>query len=102
MTNDQLELLSDMIVDKLYAQLRPLLRNDNYPVAFEEMSPGLTSLHKDIDAFGNAKFIEKDTLARQLTELMITKERLMEEENYELLQELQEIYEKIKADYDKL
>lgn len=26
MTNDQLELLSDMIVDKLYAQLRPLLK----------------------------------------------------------------------------
>jgi hypothetical protein len=44
----------------------------------------------------------KDTLAAQLTELMLTKEKLIQEEKYELLQELQEIYDKIKADYDKL
>ena len=29
-------------------------------------------------------------------------EKLIQEEKYELLQELQEIYDKIKADYDKL
>ena len=58
--------------------------------------------NKDVDAFGNAKYSEKDTLARQLTELMLTKEKLIQEEKYELLQELQEIYDKIKADYDKL
>jgi len=33
---------------------------------------------------------------------MLTKEKLIQEEKYELLQELQEIYDKIKADYDKL
>ena len=44
----------------------------------------------------------KDTLASQLTELMLTKEKLIQEEKYELLKELQEIYDKIKADYDKL
>ena len=42
------------------------------------------------------------SLARQLTELMLTKEKLIQDEKYELLQELQEIYDKIKADYDKL
>jgi len=44
----------------------------------------------------------KDTLAQQLTELMLTKEKLIQEEKYELLKELQEIYDKIKTDYDKL
>ena len=33
---------------------------------------------------------------------MLTKEKLIQEEKYELLKELQEIYDKIKADYDKL
>lgn len=58
--------------------------------------------NKDVDTFGNAKYSEKDTLARQLKELMLTKEKLIQEEKYELLKELQEIYDKIKADYDKL
>ena len=48
------------------------------------------------------EFLNKDTLARQLTELMLTKEKLIQEEKYELLKELQKIYDKIKADYDKL
>ena len=59
-------------------------------------------IHKDVDAFGNAKYSMKDTLASQLTELMLTKEKLIQEEKYELLKELQEIYDKIKTDYDKL
>ena len=58
--------------------------------------------NKDVDTFGNAKYSEKDTLARQLTELMLTKEKLIQEEKYELLKELQKIYDGIKADYDKL
>jgi hypothetical protein len=33
---------------------------------------------------------------------MLTKEKLIQEEKYELLKELQEIYDKIKTDYDKL
>jgi hypothetical protein len=67
-----------------------------------DVTPAEEFLHKDVDAFGNAKYSMKDTLAQQLTELMLTKEKLIQEEKYELLKELQEIYDKIKADYDKL
>ena len=98
MTPEQMEQLSDMIANKVL---------DNLHFNFEQdpnvrVMPAEEFLHKDIDAFGNAKYSEKDTLARQLTELMLTKEKLIQEEKYELLQELQEIYDKIKADYDKL
>jgi len=98
MTQEQMEQLSDMIANKVL---------DNLHFNFEQdpnirVMPAEEFLHKDIDAFGNAKYSEKDTLARQLTELMLTKEKLIQEEKYELLQELQEIYDKIKADYDKL
>ena len=98
MTPEQLEELSDMIAKKVLDNLHFKLDQDpNFNVM-----PAEEFLHKDVDAFGNTKYSEKDTLARQLTELMLTKEKLIQEEKYELLQELQEIYDKIKADYDKL
>jgi predicted N-acyltransferase len=98
MTPEQLEQLSDMIAKKVLDNLHFNFEQDpNFNVM-----PAEEFLHKDVDAFGNAKFSEKDTLARQLTELMITKEKLIKEEKYELLQELQELYDKIKSDYDKL
>ena len=98
MTPEQLEELSDMIAKKVLDNLHFKLDQDpNFNVM-----PAEEFLHKDVDAFGNAKYSMKDTLAAQLTELMLTKEKLIQEEKYELLQELQEIYNKIKADYDKL
>ena len=98
MTPEQLEELSDMIAKKVLDNLHFKLDQDpNFNVM-----PAEEFIHKDVDAFGNAKYSMKDTLAKQLTELMLTKEKLIEEEKYELLQELQEIYDKIKNDYDKL
>ena len=98
MTPEQLDELSDMIAKKVLDNLHFKLDQDpNFNVM-----PAEEFLHKDVDAFGNAKYSMKDTLAAQLTELMLTKEKLIQEEKYELLQELQEIYDKIKADYDKL
>tara|TARA_B100000768_G_C10918495_1_gene224624 strand:- start:70 stop:366 length:297 start_codon:yes stop_codon:yes gene_type:complete len=98
MTPEQLDKLSDMIAKKVLDNLHFKLDQDpNFNVM-----PAEEFLHKDVDAFGNAKYSMKDTLARQMTELMLTKEKLIEEEKYELLKELQEIYDKIKADYDKL
>ena len=98
MTPEQLEELSDMIAKKVLDNLHFKLDQDpNFNVI-----PAEEFIHKDVDAFGNAKYSMKDTLAAQLTELMLTKEKLIQEEKYELLQELQEIYDKIKADYDKL
>lgn len=98
MTPEQLEELSDMIAKKVLDNLHFKLDQDpNFNVM-----PAEEFIHKDVDAFGNAKYSMKDTLAQQLTELMLTKEKLIEEEKYELLQELQEIYDKIKNDYDKL
>mgnify|MGYP001282715966 FL=1 len=98
MTPEQLDELSDMIAKKVLDNLHFKLDQDpNFNVM-----PAEEFLHKDVDAFGNAKYSMKDTLARQMTELMLTKEKLIEEEKYELLKELQEIYDKIKADYDKL
>jgi len=98
MTPEQLEELSDMIAKKVLDNLHFKLDQDpNFNVI-----PAEEFIHKDVDAFGNAKYSMKDTLAAQLTELMLTKEKLIQEEKYELLKELQEIYDKIKADYDKL
>lgn len=103
MTPDQLDLLSDMIANKLYARIEELLKNNNqaYTIAFEPMKAE-EFLHKDVDAFGNMKMSQKDVLAAQMSKLLITKEKLLNEEKYELLQELEEIYTKLKEEYDKL
>jgi len=101
MTPDQLDLLSDMIANKLFAMIEPLIKNKGYTVAFEPM-PAEEFLHKDVDAFGNMKMSQKDILAAQMSKLLITKEKLLSEEKYELLQELEEIYAKLKEEYNKL
>ena len=99
MTPEQLEELSNMIASKVLDNLHFQFTNDpNMNVTLETTE----FMDKSVDAFGNAKYSQKDTLAQQLTELMLTKEKLINEEKYELLQELQEIYDKIKNDYDKL
>ena len=101
MTPDQLDLLSEMIVNKLYAKLEPIIKEKGYTIAFEPMSPN-ELMHKDVDAFGNVKFSQKDLLGEQLKQLRDKADELLKDEKYELLQELKEIYDKIKKDYDNL
>ena len=106
MTQDQMELLSDMIADKVFNRLKDYLGPINKTiVSFDSMGPQ-EFFSKDIDAFGNVKYsqeyTQKDLLAEQMLQLEDTAKKLLEEEKYELLTELKEIYEKIKKEYDNL
>ena len=68
MTPEQLDELSDMIAKKVLDNLHFKLDQDpNFNVM-----PAEEFLHKDVDAFGNPKYSEKDTLARQMTCLLYT------------------------------
>jgi len=59
--------------------------------------------HHSLDTFGNIKNIDKKTLiATQLQQLEATRDELLEQEKYELLSELKEIYDKLKKEYDEL
>ena len=100
MTPEQMELLSDMISDKVYDRVKHFFDNQNI-IVFEPIPPK-DFLHKNIDAFGNIKFTEKEILKDQLDKLEIQAKRLLKEEKYELLQELKELHAKIKNDHDKL
>lgn len=106
MTQDQMELLSDMIADKVFNKLKDYLGPvDKTMISFESMGPQ-EFFSKDVDAFGNIKYsqeyTQKDLLAEQMLQLEDTAKKLLEEEKYELLTELKEIYEKIKKEYDNL
>ena len=105
MTQDQMELLSDMIADKVFNRLKDYLGNNKTIVEFNTMGPQ-EFFSKDVDAFGNIKYsqeyTQKDLLAEQMLQLEDTAKKLLNEEKYELLQELKEIYEKIKKEYDNL
>ena len=106
MTQDQMELLSDMIADKVFNRLKDYLGPINKTiVSFDAMGPQ-EFFSKNVDAFGNIKYsqeyTQKDLLAEQMLQLEDTAKKLLEEEKYELLTELKEIYEKIKKEYDNL
>ena len=106
MTQDQMELLSDMIADKVFNRLKDYLGPPNKAIiSFDAMGPQ-EFFSKDVDAFGNIKYsqeyTQKDLLAEQMLQLEDTAKKLLEEEKYELLTELKEIYEKIKKEYDNL
>tara|TARA_Y100000385_G_C12864941_1_gene538921 strand:- start:114 stop:398 length:285 start_codon:yes stop_codon:yes gene_type:complete len=94
-----------MIADKVFNRLKDYLGSNKTIVSFDPMGPQ-EFFNKDVDAFGNVKysqeFSQKDLLKEQLIELENTANKLLAEEKYELLQELKEIYAKIKTDYDKL
>ncbi len=112
MTPDQLELLSDMVADKVFQRIQEYMDDNykNYISSFEPIGPIGPSpfFHRNIDAFGNIRFeppippSKKEVLERQLKELEFRWKELLKEEKYELLKELKEIYEKIKKDYDSL
>ena len=109
MTPDQLELLSDMIADKVFERVQEYLEDNykEYPAASEPIGPE-QYFHKNVDAFGNVRFdppqqpTKKQVLAGQMRELEFKWKELLKEEKYELLQELKEVYEKIKKDYEAL
>ena len=90
MTNEQLEQLAQLIADKVLKEL-----------AFEP--PIDPTFHTEVDQFGNVKYFNrKELLALQLKQLNEQREKLLNEEKYELLIELEEIYDKIKKEHDKL
>lgn len=109
MTPDQFELLSDMIADKVFQRVQEYLETNykDYVASVEPIGPE-QFFHKNVDAFGNVRFeppkppSKKEILAGQMRELEFKWKQLLKEEKYELLQELKEIYEKIKKDYDNL
>ena len=57
MTQDQMELLSDMIADKVFNRLKDYLDSNKTIVSFDTMSPQ-EFFTKDVDAFGNVKYSE--------------------------------------------
>ena len=105
MTPEQMELLSDMIADKVVQRFKEYLDKNKTIVSFDPMGPQ-EFFNKDIDAFGNVRYSQeysqKDLLAEQMLQLEETAKKLLDEEKYELLTEIKEIYEKIKKEYDNL
>ena len=109
MTSDQLELLAEMIAEKVFNKLKHYIedKQNGFLAAFAPMSPQ-DFFDKEVDAFGNIRYTpprqpsKKELLAGQLHELKIKWAQLLEEEKYELIVELKEIYDKIKKDYDNL
>jgi len=109
MTPDQLESLAEMIAEKVFNKLKHYIedKQNGFLAAFDPMSPQ-EFFDKEVDAFGNIRYTpprqpsKKELLAGQLHELKIKWAQLLEEEKYELIVELKEIYDKIKKDYDNL
>ena len=110
MTNEQLELLSDMIADKVFTRIKEYIEDtkNGFLTAFEPMGPQ-EFFDKEVDAFGNIRYgppprkpSKRELLAGQLHDLKIKWGELLKDEKYELLAELKEIYDKIKKDYDNL
>ena len=110
MTNDQLELLAEMIAEKVFNKLKHYIedKQNGFLAAFDPMSPQ-EFFDKEVDAFGNIRYgpppkkpSKRELLAGQLHDLKIKWGELLKEEKYELLAELKEIYDKIKKDYDNL
>lgn len=98
MTSDQLNKLADLISDKIITYLDHQFNIE--PI--KEIGPQ-EFFHHSLDTFGNIKNIDKKTLiATQLQQLEATRDELLEQEKYELLSELKEIYDKLKKEYDEL
>jgi len=89
MTSEQLEKLAQLVADKIVAEITK--------------PPEDITFHKEVDMFGNVKYFNrKEILALQLSQLDDQREKLLAEEKYELLIELEEIYTKIKKEHDNL
>jgi hypothetical protein len=103
MTSEQLEQLAELIANKVADRLEKFFEDEEPKTKeFGPMNPE-QFFHHQVDGFGNIKHSSrKDLLALQLTQLLAHKEELLKTENYELLTELQEIYDKLKKEYDNL
>lgn len=103
MTQDQMELLCDMISDKVFNNLIRYFKEHDTVISFNDTTPE-EFFNKHVNPFGinHVNQSEKDLLAEQLAKLSVTREKLLAEEKYELLDELTELYNKIKNEYDKL
>ena len=102
MTNEQLEKLAQLIADKVTDKLEELFEEEPKVQSWGPMSPQ-EFFHHQVDGFGNIKHItRKELLYTQLQKLDEQRSKLLEEEKYELLTELEEIYDKIKKEHDKL
>ena len=89
MTSEQLEQLAQLIAAKVINALREPLPEPTF--------------HTEIDQFGNVKYFDrKEIIELQLKQLSEQREKLLIEEKYELLIELDEIYERLKKEYDNL
>ncbi len=97
MTPKDLEKLAQLIVDKILKEFDTRLQQD-----FNPMSPP-EFFKSEVDGFGNIKHpTKKDMLKAQLIDLEGKRAKLLADEKYELLIELNEIYDRIKKEYDKL
>ena len=100
MTSEQLEQLAQLIADKVTDKLEKLFEEPPAPTWHVGTAGGF---HHEVDGFGNIKhFSRKDLLYTQLQQLDEQRSKLLAEEKYELLVELEEMYEKLKKEYDKL
>jgi hypothetical protein len=98
MTSEQLNKLADLISDKIITYLDHQFNIE--PI--KEIGPQ-EFFHHSLDTLGFEKNIDKKTLiATQLQQLEATRDELLEQEKYELLSELKEIYDKLKKEYDEL
>ena len=89
MTSEQLEELARLIATKVINALREPLPEPTF--------------HTEVDEFGNVKYFNrKEIIELQLKQLGEQREKLLNEEKYELLIELEEIYDKLKKEYDNL
>lgn len=101
MTSEQLEKLAQLIADKVTDKLEELF-DEEQPAPSWPMTPPEFFHHK-VDGFGNIKHVSrKDLLYTQMQQLDEQRSKLLNEEKYELLIELQEIYDKLKKEHDKL
>ena len=103
MTSEQLEQLAELIANKVADRLEKLFEDESQVTkSWQPMSPQ-EFFHHQVDGFGNIKHVSrKDLLYMQLQQLDEQRSRLLEEEKYELLIELEEIYDKLKKEHDKL
>lgn len=69
---------------------------------FEPMSP--EEFHEyQVDGFGNIRHSSpKEVILKKMNDIALKAEKYLQEEKYELLQELKEIYDRYKQEYDRL
>ena len=102
MTSEQLEHLADLIANKIADKLEKMFEEEPQQKQWHPLTPQ-DFFHHQVDGFGNIKNVSrKDILYMQLQQLDEQRSKLLNEEKYELLIELEEIYDKLKKEHDKL